>query len=110
MSLTQVQKEMAERIAELLVQSNLDEALKELIIDGLDELPEGLTSKLLETLETENEQLEKVALGIEKYLADQDSNWQDTEEKQKNFAEKFLEDAAQALDDQAQIQELKESI
>ena len=108
--MTKPQKEIAERIAELLAQSFLDDHLKELIVDKIDLLPEGMIGDLLVALETENDQLDMMASKIEEYITEQESGWTDVQEKQKNYAEKFLEDAAQNLDDQARIQELKESI
>ena len=104
------QKEIAERLGELLAQSNLEESVKELILDSLDEIPESMAIKLLSALEEENDQIEGAVNAIEKYVTDQESRWSNVEEDQKSTAEKFLEDAAQTLDDQARIQELKETI
>lgn len=103
-------KEMAERLAELLAQSILDDSLKDAIIDNLDKLPEEDVIKLIDALETENDQLLKIASDIETYLRDQEAGWEAVEEDQKNFINEFADKMAQALDDQARIQELKESI
>lgn len=110
MPISKTQEEVAERIAELLVQSSLDESLKELIIEKIDMLPESMVADLLSALETENNQLQIIATEIEKYVNNQEKGWEDVEVEQKSFAEKFLEDAAQHLDDQARIHELKESL
>ena len=104
------QKEIAERLGELLAQSNLEESVKELILDSLDEIPESMTVKLISALEEENDQIESAVTAIEKFITNQESHWSDVEEDQRSMAEKFLEDAAQTLDDQARIQELKETI
>lgn len=108
--LTPTQKEMAERIAELLARSTLDEDLKEQIVEKIDTLPEEMVSALLEALEEENDQLESIAAKIDKYLTNQEAGWSDIEEEQRKLAEKWSDDMAQNLDDQAKIQELKESI
>lgn len=110
MPISKTQTEITERIVELLVQSPLDENLKEFIIEKIDMLSESMITDLLEALETENNQLQIIAAKIEEYINNQENGWEDVEVEQKSFAEKFLEDAAQHLDDQAMIQELKDSI
>lgn len=110
MPISKTQEEIAGKIAELLVQSSLDDDLKELLIDKVDLLPEAMVTDLLEALETENSQLQMVASKIQEHITSQENGWEDVEVEQKSFAEKFLEDAAQHLDDQASIYELKESL
>ena len=108
--MTKEQKEIAERVAELLAQSTIDADLKEMIVEKFDRLPEYLVLELLDALETENDQLDLVVSKIDEFIDGQEAGWQDVENEQKNFAEKFLEDASQTLDDQARIKELKEAI
>lgn len=111
MPLTPEQKEMAERLAELLSQSLvLDDAQKENILDNLDKLPEEDIVKLMSALEDENDQIQKIASDIEVYIAEQETGWQNVEKEQKNFANEFVEKMAQALDDRAKLDELKESL
>lgn len=109
MQLTKVQKEIGERLAELLAQSVLDDKIKQVILDGLDKLPEYMVFKLLDALELENDQVEQIAADIEAYLLDQEAGWQEVEEDQQKFADKYIEDMAQKLDEEARILELKES-
>ena len=108
--MTKEQKEIAERVAELLAQSTIDADLKEMIVEKFDRLPEYLVLELLDALETENDQLDLVVSKIDEFIDGQEAGWQDVEDEQKNFAEKFLEEATQTLDDQARIKELKEAI
>ena len=108
--MTKEQKEIAERVAELLAQSTIDADLKEMIVEKFDRLPEYLVLELLDALETENDQLDLVVSKIDEFIDGQEAGWQDVENEQKNFAEKFLEEATQTLDDQARIKELKEAI
>ena len=86
MPLTPEQKEMAERLAELLSQSLLEDSQKELILDNINKLPEEDIVKLMAALEDENDQIQKIASKIETYLNDQETNWQNVEKEQKNFA------------------------
>src|SRR3989344_2677615 len=104
--MTKEQKEIAERVAELLAQSTIDADLKEMIVEKFDRLPEYLVLELLDALETENDQLDLVVSKIDEFIDGQEAGWQDVENEQKNFAEKFLEDDSQTLDDQARIKEL----
>lgn len=104
------QKETAERLGELLAQSMLDEEVKELILDGVDDLPESLVMNLLSALEEENDQVEKASSDIQKFLSGQETRWEEVEDEQKNLADDFIEQTSQTLDDEVQIQELKESI
>ena len=108
--MTKIQKETAERLAELLVQSSLSDSLKELLIDKVSMLPENLVFELIDAFQAESDQLEIVAAKVTDFINAREEGWYDVENDQRSFAQKFLESAAQGLDDQARIQELKESI
>ncbi len=110
MSLTPEQQEMAQRLAELLGQSELDDQVKETIMDNLDKIPEEDILKLMDALENENDQIEKLARNIESFINEQESGWEGVEKEQQKFVDEFTEKMAQALDDQAKIEELKESL
>ncbi len=110
MPLSPEQKIMAERLAELLGQSTLDDSTKENIIENLDKLPEEDIAKLIRALEAENDQIDKIAADMEAYLAAEETGGEQIEKEQKNFVDQFTEKMAQALDNQAQIEELKESL
>ncbi|GEM_PF-6272021 len=110
MPLSPEQKIMAERLAELLGQSTLDDSTKENIIENLDKLPEEDIAKLIRALEAENDQIDKIAADMEAYIAAEETGWEQVEKEQKNFVDQFTEKMAQALDNQAQIEELKESL
>lgn len=108
--MTKSQKETAERLAELLVTAPVEEGLKELIVNNVDKLPESMVLDLLDALETGNDQLEALTAKVEAYIDAQDIGWQEVEKEQGSYAEKFLEGMAQTLDDEARIQELKDSL
>ena len=110
MPLSPEQKIMAERLAELLGQSTLDDSTKENIIENLDKLPEEDIAKLIRALEAENDQIDKIAADMEAYLAAEETGGEQIEKEEKNFVAQFTEKMAQALDNQAQIEELKESL
>ena len=110
MPISKKQEETAQYLSELLVQSSLDENLKELIMEKIDQLPEGMIMNLLEALESEGDQLKTVSAKVEEFIENQAAGWDEIEKEQQDFADKFIGDATQHLDDQTRIQELKDSI
>ena len=85
--LNQGQQQVADRIGELLAESPLDEEIKQVLLDGVDQLPAYLLFKLLDVLENEREQLETVAFEIELFLKEQNKNWEQTEKEQQKAAD-----------------------
>ena len=85
--LNQGQQQVADRIGELLAESPLDEEIKQVLLDDVDQLPAHLLFKLLDVLENEREQLETVAFEIELFLKEQNKNWQQTEKEQQKAAD-----------------------
>ena len=108
--LSKVQKEVSDKVAELLAQSTINDELKDFIIGKLDKIPEHLIFELLDALETEDEQLEKIAGDISTYVKNQEEGWTEVEDSQQNIADQYLEDMANKLDEEARIEELRESI
>ena len=85
--LNQGQQQIADRVGELLAESPLDEEVKEVLLEGIDKLPEELLFKLLGVLENEKEALEKVAFEVKLFLKEQDANWEQTEKDQQKAAD-----------------------
>jgi len=91
MALQKTQKQTADRIAHLLAESPLDNEIKEVILNGLDNLPEHLIFKLQDALETEREELKRIAFEIDLFLKDQKKDWTELEQKQKTAADDIVE-------------------
>lgn len=87
-----------EQLKTLLNDSVLDERIKKVILDNFDKLSPGDLQNLEKVLTVEKERLEKAAEDIEAYLANQESGWSDVEQKQKELADKFIEDSSQELE------------
>jgi|SRR3989344_1963487 len=85
--LNQGQQQVADRVGKLLAESPLDEEIKQVLLDDVDQLPAHLLFKLLDVLENEREQLETVAFEIELFLKEQNKNWQQTEKEQQKAAD-----------------------
>lgn len=84
--LTKTQKQLAERLGELLAKSVLDDKTKSLILDNADKMPEHSLYKLLAVLEGEQKELVLTSFDLDLFLKDQDRNWSKTKEEQQKMA------------------------
>ncbi|OGN22297.1 MAG: hypothetical protein A2918_00030 [Candidatus Yanofskybacteria bacterium RIFCSPLOWO2_01_FULL_42_49] len=89
--LNQGQQQVADRIGELLAESPLDEDIKQVLLDGIERLPEHLLFKLLDVLENEREQLEAVAFEVQLFLKEQKNNWEKTAQDQQKAADTIID-------------------
>ena len=89
--LNQGQQQVADRIGELLAESPLDEDIKQVLLDGMEQLPEHLLFKLLDVLENEREQLEAVAFEVQLFLKEQKNNWEKTTQDQQKAADTIVD-------------------
>lgn len=80
-----------------MAESPLDEEIKEILLEGLDKLPADLLFKLLDILENEREELEKVAFEVKLFLKDQENNWKQTAEDQQKAADTIVDAWAEKL-------------
>lgn len=95
--LNQGQRQLADRIGELLAESPLDEEIKSLLLDNMEKIPEHLLFKLKDALEIEQEGLENIAFEIELFLKEQDDNWEKTKEDQQKTADTIIDAWAEKL-------------
>ena len=84
--LNQGQRQVADRVGELLAESPLDEDIKQVLLDGMEQLPEHLLFKLLDVLENEREQLEAVIFEVKLFFEEQKDNWEKTAQDQQKAA------------------------
>lgn len=98
MELNETQQKMAERIGQLLAESPLDEDMKQVILHGLDKMPEYMVVKLLDVLERESDELGRVASEVEAFLASQENNWEQTSKNQEEFAQNLMEKLAKEIE------------
>lgn len=98
MDLNKTQQNMAERIGQLLAESPLDNDMKQVILDGMDKMPEYMLIKLLDVLERESNELERVASEVESFLATQKENWDKTAKNQEEFADELIEKLAKGIE------------
>lgn len=95
--LNQGQQQVADRVGELLAESPLDEEVKEVLLEGIDKLPGDLLFKLLDVLENEKEELEKVAFEVKLFLKEQGNNWGQTVKDQQKAADTIVDAWADKL-------------
>ena len=106
----ETQKEIQQRLGQLLAESSLAEELKEAILDGMDKLPTYLIFDLLDALEKEKIELERIALDIKLYLDQQDKDWLKLEEKQQETAEDIVDQELRKMEDDIKLEQTRESI
>lgn len=106
----EIQKEIQERLGQLLAQSPLAEEIKKAILDGLDQLPPYLIFDLLDALEKEKIELERIALDVKAYLEQQDGDWLKLEEKQQEVADSIIDQEVQKIEDEVTLEQTRESL
>lgn len=106
----EIQKEIQERLGRLLAESLLAEEIKKAILDGLDKLPDYLVFDLLDALEKEKIELERIALDVKTYLEQQDSDWLKLEEKQQDAADSIVDQEIQKVEDEIKLEEVREAL
>ncbi len=90
----QTQNKIAEELAGLLAKSDLNEDIKEKILDKLDELPDYLIFGLIDALKREEKDISRMLLDIDLFSKDQDRVWEETETAQKKAADSIIEEGA----------------
>ena len=105
-----IQKGIQERLARLLADSPLAEDLKKALIDNLDKIPDYHIFDLIDALEKEKIELERIALDIKLYLEQQDKDWKDLEAKQEVVADELINQEIQKIEDEFKLQEARSSI
>lgn len=88
------------KIGELLGNSPLDEEIKKAIIDNLDNLPEHATEELLELLQKEDAQLERVSEILREFEETQNENWKELEAEQQTQASKLVNQITTEIEDE----------
>lgn len=106
----ETQKEIQERLGRLLAESPLAEEIKKAILDGLDKLPDYLVFDLLDALEKEKIELERIALEVKIYLEQQDKDWLKLEEKQQDVADGIIDQELQKMEDELKLAQARESL
>lgn len=107
---TKIQKEIAERLGKLLAQSPLANDLKKLFLDNLDKIPDYYIFDLIDALEKEKVELQRIALDIKLFLEQQVADWQKVEEKQAQAADEIIEEELKKIEDEVELQQAKGSL
>lgn len=95
--MNEAQIQLAEKVGKLLAQSLLDDEIKNSILQKIEDIPEHLLFKLLDALELENEELERVAFEIELFLKEQDEDWNRVVDEQKKIADDAVDKLVSVL-------------
>ncbi len=105
-----IEKEIQEKLAKLLADSPLAEDLKKALLDNLDKIPDYHVFDLMDALEKEKVELERIALDIKLFLEQQDKDWKDLEAKQEAVADEIVDQEIQKIEDEFKLQEARSSL
>ena len=86
MALNKVQIDVAERVGKLLADSPLGEEIKTALMANMDKIPEHMIFKLLDVLENEQEELNRMVFEMDLFLKQQDKKWSKVGEEQQRIA------------------------
>lgn len=87
MPLNKTQKEISEKLGSLLAESPLDEEIKLAIMNHLDKMPEDMVFKLIDALEMESAELDRIIFEMNLFLKEQEATWKKVEEEQQGMAD-----------------------
>ncbi|MBI2057915.1 MAG: hypothetical protein HYT63_02950 [Candidatus Yanofskybacteria bacterium] len=105
-----IQKEIQERLAKLLADSSLAEDLKKALLDNMDKIPDYHIFDLIDALEKEKIELQRIALDIKLYLEQQGNDWKELEAKQEQAADEIVDKEIQKIEDEFKLQQAKDSL
>lgn len=105
MDLTTGQEKIAERLAELLIASPIDEALKSSILENLDQMPMHHMVKLMEFLTEQGKELSTLETNLDDLVRQHQAEWRALEKKQDATAMAMVDDAVAGAMEGAVLQE-----
>lgn len=105
-----IQKEIQERLAKLLAESPLDGQIKKALLDNIGDIPDYYIFDLIDALENERIELDKIALDIKLFLEQQDSDWKKVEAQQQQVADEVINDELKKMEDEFKLEEARGSL
>ena len=105
-----IQKEIQERLAKLLAESSLNSQIKKVLLDKIGDIPDYHLFDLIDALETEKIELEKIALNVKLFLEQQDSDWKKVEEQQQAVGDEMINKELKKLEDEFNLEQARTSL
>lgn len=105
-----IQNEIQERLGRLLAESPLTEDLKKLLLDSLDKLPDYFIFDLIDMLEKEKIEVERVTMDVREFLRRQSQEWEKTEEDQRAAVEKIIQTETGKIEDEFKLEEARKTL
>lgn len=102
-----VQKSIMERLAKLLAESPLAEKIKKSILNKLDQLPDFLIFDLLDVLEKESGEMDRIALEADLFLKQQGEDWKKVEEIQEAAVDDLVGQEFKKIEDNFNLAEAR---
>lgn len=91
------QQGLAEKLGLLLADSALPEMIKEAIIQNLYKIPDDKIAELARVLENEQDKLNSLVAGLQKFFQTQKGSWAETEKQQNSVAATIEQEIVQEL-------------
>lgn len=105
-----IKKEIQDRLGKLLAESPLHNEIKEVLLDNIGKIPDYHVFDLIDALEKEKIELEKIALDVKSFLEQQDDDWKKLEEKQAYAADEIIDEELKKLEDEFALEEARGSL
>lgn len=105
-----IQKEIQERLAKLLAESPLNSQVKRVLLDKIGDIPDYHIFDLIDALENERIELDKIALNIKLFLEQQDSDWKKIEAQQEAVADEAVNHELKKLEEEFKLEEARSSL
>lgn len=105
-----IKKEIQDRLGKLLAESPLHNEVKKVLLDNIDKIPDYRVFDLIDALEKEKIELERIALDIKLFLEQQNEDWRKLEEKQAQVADATIEEELKRLEDEFRLEEARNSL
>lgn len=105
-----ISKEVQERLGQLLAESPLAGDLKQLLLGSLDKIPDFYVFDLIDALEKEDVELERIAQDVRLFLQKQGDEWQEVAAKQQETADKIVEEEIRKLEDEAKLEQARQKL
>ncbi len=105
-----IQKEIQERLAKLLAESSLNSQVKKVLLDKVGDIPDYHLFDLIDALETEKIELDRIALNVKLFLEQQDADWKKVEEQQQAVGDEMINKELKKLEEEFNLEQARTSL
>lgn len=107
---SKVKKEIQERLGKLLAESPLEGEVKKVLLENIGKIPDYHVFDLLDALEKEKLELQRIALDVKLFLEQQNGDWKKLEERQAAVADEIIDEEIKKIEDEANLETARNSL